>query len=300
VRLFLYLFTKSMIKNILVTGASGKTGNAVISALAQSGYSITAFTHREKYRSELVTVGAAKVLIGDLRDSSALQSALECQHAVYHICPNMTPDECEIGVNLIRFCEQASIGRFLYHSVLHPQIQAMAHHWQKLQVEEHLFQSSLQFTIVQPAVYMQNWLGYREIISNGSFSMPYQVNAKISFLDLRDLGEAIVKIIADESTSYGIYELVGTYPTSQTRVSEIFSSALNKEVKAIETDKNKWYEDAKQSGMPDYTRDTLYAMFSYYDRYGLYGSPKTLASLLGREPRSIEAFIKEIFLTTLK
>lgn len=256
-------------------------------------------THRDKYRVELQTAGADNIVIGDLRDQDAVASALKGQDAIYHICPNMTPDEFELGKTIISLCEKWDVTRFLYHSVLHPQIHSMNHHWQKLLVEEQLFQSSLQYTVIQPAVYMQNWLGYRSAITAGQFSMPYSKNARISYLDLRDLGEGVSKIVSDESTHYGVYEFVGTIPTSQTKVAEVFSEVLQKEIQAIETDRADWLENARQSGMPEYTRDTLYAMFAYYDQYGLSGSPNTLTHLLGRNPASIEEFVQEVFLPTL-
>jgi NAD(P)H dehydrogenase (quinone) len=285
-------------QKILITGASGKTGNAIISGLSLAGYSVTAFTHKESYRQELIGLGADQVLIGNLRDHEALSSALAEQDGIYHICPNMTPDELEIGKEIIRVCEQQAVHRFVYHSVLHPQIQSMNHHWQKLLVEEQLFQSSLKFTIIQPAVYMQNWLGYRAAISQGRFVMPYRVESCLSYLDLRDLGEAASIIFGNSSYIHGVYELVGTSPVSQESVARSFSDCMGKTVTAEESSREDWYKNAIQSGMSEYTRDTLLSMFEYYDRYGLCGSPSTLGSILGKQPRSVEQFIKEIFLTS--
>ena len=61
-------------------------------------------------------------------------------------------------VAAIRAAQSAGVERFVYHSVLHPQVEIMAHHWQKMRVEEQLFESGLSFTILQPAAYMQNVL----------------------------------------------------------------------------------------------------------------------------------------------
>ena len=81
--------------------------------------------------------------------------------AVYHICPNMHPDEVRSAS--WSSGQQKSLGseHFVYHSVLHPQIKEMPHHWKKMQVEGLLFKSGLNFTILQPAAYMQNLLQYK-------------------------------------------------------------------------------------------------------------------------------------------
>ncbi len=54
---------------------------------------------------------------------------------------------------------RSGVTRFVYHSVLHPQIEAMPHHWQKMRTEEMLFAAGFELTVLQPTAYMQNILG---------------------------------------------------------------------------------------------------------------------------------------------
>jgi uncharacterized protein YbjT (DUF2867 family) len=83
------------------------------------------------------------------------------------------------------------VSRFVYHSVLHPQIEAMPHHRAKMRVEEMLFASGLELTILQPAAYMQNILGARRsVIHDGVFRVPYPVETRLSLVDLHDLADA--------------------------------------------------------------------------------------------------------------
>ncbi len=69
------------------------------------------------------------------------------------------------------------------------------------------------------------------------------------------------------------YEFVGTLPISQVEIAAQLSIVLKKPVLAVETSKTVWEENACQSNIPEYTRKTLLAMFDYYDKYGLEGSP---------------------------
>ena len=62
---------------------------------------------------------------------------------------------------LAEAARRAGIRHLVYHSVLHPQVEAMPHHWQKMRVEEQLFAAGLPYTILQPAAYMQNVLAHR-------------------------------------------------------------------------------------------------------------------------------------------
>ena len=169
---------------ILITGAGGKTGRTLIKALSKVE-SVCGFVHREEHVSALQALGAEKVIIGDLRDESAIRSAMQSVRAVYHICPNMNPDEVAIGESVINAARENGVEHFVYHSVLHPQTEKMNHHWQKLRVEEMLLESSLPFTILQPAPYMQNLLaGWNSVMEEGVLRVPYSVYAKFSFIDL--------------------------------------------------------------------------------------------------------------------
>src|SRR5688572_8041394 len=107
---------------ILVTGASGKTGKAIIKSLSEVE-SVCAFVRDEKNIEPLKSLGAEKVFVGDLLDKSALLSATENVRAIYHICPNMNPHEMEIGKLVLDSAKQNGIEHFVYHSVLHPQIE---------------------------------------------------------------------------------------------------------------------------------------------------------------------------------
>src|SRR5689334_6798617 len=113
---------------ILITGAGGKTGRSLIKVLSKAE-SVCAFVHREEHVSVAKSLGAEKVIVGDLHDEVALRSAMQSVRAIYHICPNMNPDEIEIGKLIINETKKAGVEHFVYHSVLHPQTEKMYHHW---------------------------------------------------------------------------------------------------------------------------------------------------------------------------
>ncbi|HEX9596111.1 MAG TPA: NmrA family NAD(P)-binding protein, partial [Anaerolineales bacterium] len=141
---------------ILVTGAAGKTGLAVIHALAQRGAPIRALVRRSDQVQVAREAGATDILTGDLMDQDLVSKAMEGVSAIYLVFPNVHPNEISLGLSAIKAAKKSSIKSIVYHSVLFPQIEALPHHWQKLRVEEALIQSGLVFNILQPASYMQN------------------------------------------------------------------------------------------------------------------------------------------------
>lgn len=212
--------------------------------------------------------------------------------SVYHICPNMSPDEVVIGDLIIDAAYRAGVEHFVYHSVLHPQIETMKHHWQKMRVEEMIFESGLPFTILQPAPYMQNLLaGWKGIVEEGVLRVPYSIQSKFSFLSLEDLAEAAKIVLTESGHKNAVYELAGTVPASHAEVADVFEKILKRKVIAEREEIGDWRLRAEGSGMSGYTIENLVRMFEYYDQWGLAGNPNVLRWLLKSEPRSLEEFI---------
>ena len=277
---------------ILVTGAGGKTGKALIRVLSKD-QSICAFVYREEHVPVVKSLGAEKVIVGDMRDEASIRSAIEGVRAVYHLCPNMSPDEVVIGKLVLRGARKAGVGHFVYHSVLHPQTEKMKHHWQKLRVEEMILESGIPFTILQPAPYMQNLLAnWKSILEEGLLRVPYSVHSKFSFIDLEDLAEAARVVLTEPDHKNAIYELAGTPPTSHVEIAQVCRRVLKRAVRAVTEESGEWRLRVEQGGMSEYAIETLIRMFEYYDQWGLVGNPNVLRWLLKREPVSWELFTR--------
>lgn len=275
---------------ILITGAGGKTGRTLTQALSNLE-SVCALVHREEYVPVLKSLGAEKVILGDMRDDDAIRYAMQEIRAVYHICPNMSPDEVMIGHLVIGEAQKANVEHFVYHSVLHPQTEKMNHHWQKMRVEEMIFESGLQFTILQPAPYMQNLLaGWKSIIEDGILRVPYSVDSRFSFIHIEDVAQAAGIVLSEPNHKSTIYELAGTFPLSHAEVAEIFGRVLRRDVQAEKEETIDWRLRSK--GLSEYAVENLVRMFEYYDQWGLAGNPNVLRWILKREPTSMESFIE--------
>ncbi len=278
---------------ILVTGAAGKTGLAVLSALQKRGVKARALVRNDDQILAVRKVGAAEVVVGDMLDAAVWRLATTAVSAIYHICPNMHPQEVRLGQLLVAAARSASNCHIVYHSVLHPHIREMSHHWEKLKVEKILFDSGLKFTIVQPTAYMQNLLAYwPTIVNEGIFPVPYPVETRLSLVDLQDVAAVAAKLLTEPGHNYATYELVGTEPLSQTAVADTFSQILQCPVEVHSIPLKTWKAQARNNNMADENIKVIASMFSYYARYGMAGSPQVLRFLLGYEPASLATFIK--------
>jgi NAD(P)H dehydrogenase (quinone) len=271
---------------ILVTGASGKTGRAVLRALTRRGERTRALTR------QAVLDLPGEVVQGDLSRADDLARAMRGVDKVYHIPPNMFQNEVELGEIVLNAAQNAGVERFVYHSVLHPQTEEMPHHWNKLRVEERILRSGLNFTILQPCAYMQNILGYWDKITReGIYGVPYAVSTRLSLVDLEDVGEAAAKVLCEAGHAGATYELAGPQALSQDEIAQRIAEVLGKPVTAQALERGQWEASVRARGMVDYEVATLLKMFTYYEKYGFRGNPNMLRYLLGREPRTFADFL---------
>jgi NAD(P)H dehydrogenase (quinone) len=278
---------------ILVTGAAGKTGRALIAALASREEAVRALVHRAEQAAAVRALGAHEVAWGDMRLPGTHERAMMGVRAVYHICPNLSPDEAAIGRCVLEAARAAGVRHFVYHSVLHPQTEEMPHHWQKLRVEEQLFESGLPYTILQPAAYMQNVLAYWDrAAQEGVYAVPYAPETRLGMVDLLDVAEAGAVVLTRPGHEGATYELCGVEVLTQAEIATELGRELQRPVQAQAVALDEWERGVRAAGLGEYQVDTLRRMFRYYERYGFWGNPLVLTGLLGRPPVAFAAFVE--------
>ena len=272
---------------ILVTTAGGKTGRAVIAALAARGVDVRALR-----RSGAPVPGATETVAGDAGD---LGPHLDGIDTVYFIWPNFTAGESNGMARAIEAVAAHGGRRIVYHSVLRPGLEAMPHHWDKLRAEERLAESHLDTVTLQPCSYMQNLEPLLDTVRETGLYQPLGgLDAAISFVDLADVGEAAVRACFDDDMLGGAYELSGPQPLTARDVAAELSQALTRPVTAREISAADWAAAARSAGLPDEAirRGTL--MTEHLLVHGFSGSPVVLEALLGRPPTRLRQYLESV------
>jgi uncharacterized protein YbjT (DUF2867 family) len=284
---------------ILITGANGQTGRAIIKALLSQGEQVRAFVHKPEHIRELNSLGVKEVAVGDMMDQKAVDEAFIGISTVYHICSALNTHEVEIGQIVIKAARSAKIEHFVYHSVLHSILQDMPHHQKKLMVEKLLVDSGMPYTIIQPAVFMQNILESWKLLSEeGIFRQKFfsTTETRMCMLDLEDLAEAVSIILTKPGHAGSTYELCGPENLSLSDMVAAMEQHFGREIK-VETPQDEMFAvQLKKHGAGDYQVDTLIKMFQHYNVHGFIGNPNILTWILGRKPNDFSSFI----LKTLK
>lgn len=238
--------------------------------------------------------GGDDIAFADLGDRDAIAAAAEGCDAIYYIAPNMSEDERRNGDAMILAAHEAGVDRFIFHSVLHTHVQGLPHHWERLFVEEAITESALRYTILQVSSYMQNMLpGWDRMLETGVHAMAYDVDVPMSLVDLDDVAEAAVNVLADDGSVFGVFEIAGPIITLNEKA-DILSRVTGQDIRADKAPQEAALDHAKHAGASDFTLKTMAQMFSHYDIHGLVGSARTLEWILGRPPTDFETFASRV------
>jgi uncharacterized protein YbjT (DUF2867 family) len=184
---------KNRNKVILVTGATGHQGGAVLRHLRARGFSCRALTRDPAKPEARQLVGhGIEIAQGDLEDQASLTRALDGADGVFAVqTPYESGVEAEIrqGKNLIDAAKRLRLSHFVYSSVASANDRTGIPHFDsKFRIEEHLRGTGMRFTIVRPVFFMDNWLGMRPGIDNGELALPLTPETRLQMVAVDDIG----------------------------------------------------------------------------------------------------------------
>jgi uncharacterized protein YbjT (DUF2867 family) len=272
---------------VLATGATGTYAGLVVPALVEHGIEVRAVVHDPAKAHIPRGHGAGEVVQADLADPVSLQRALEGVDGVFLITPAFHPQAAQLGLNMVRAAEAAGVRKLVYNGVYHPSL-GLVNHASTRPVEEALYASELDFTVLQPAMYVQALAPlYQQALSTGSVVMPWSKQSKMTYVDYRDVAESVAIAFTDVRLSRGTFELAAGGMIDRVQIAELLSRVAGRRLVA---------EDSPDGvGLPSGAPDGLVAMFQNYDHNGFHGGNSlVLRTVLQREPRSVAAFVAEL------
>ena len=265
---------------VLVIGATGKTGRAVTRALASHEVDVRAAVRSTEAGKRAYAAGARSISVVDLESGVGFDEALAGVDAVYHLAPNMHPDEVGIAERVAAAAERAGLSRFVFHSVLHPDDVSMPHHLRKAEAEKVIRAHLSGVTVLRPAAYHQNLV---DAAASGRLTVPYSLDAPFTNVDLADVAEVAATVLTRVGHEGLTYDLAGPEVLSVRDLARVATDVVGRPVQAIRVEVAEWVAGSGAT-LSAQARDDLVAMFASYDRGGLVGDPSTLRRLLGHEP----------------
>ena len=202
---------------ILVTGGTGFVGSHLVARLVQAGEQVRALARTR------VEISGVEVVVGDVRDLSAVTAAARDCQAVIHLVGIVR----EIGEatfqrvhvdgtrTVVQACVEAGVGRLLHMSALGARPGARStYHRTKWEAEELVRRSGLQATIFRPSVIFGAGSGFlaelRRLVHRGPV-IPIAGNgmALLQPIWVEDVISCFVGALAKPETAGQAYHLGG-------------------------------------------------------------------------------------------
>jgi uncharacterized protein YbjT (DUF2867 family) len=220
---------------ILVAGATGKQGGAVARSLLDRGFRVRGLTRNpHKPEAQALAEQGAEVVQGDMEDSSDMDTALEGAYGVFTVqnfWETGYDGEVQQGKTVADAAKAAGVEHFVYSSVGSAHRQTGIPHFEsKWQVEEHVRQIGLPYTILRPVFFMQNWEWMREHVLGGTLAQPLDPDKPFQQIAVEDVGAfaAIAFEHPDEWIGREV-DLAGDEPTMP-EIAETFGRVAGKEI----------------------------------------------------------------------
>ena len=152
-----------MAKRILVTGATGAQGGALVRQLLQRGFSVRALTRNpNKPAGQALAVLGAEVVAGDLDDEASLERACVGVYGVFSVQNFWEKGvgyqrEVDQGCKLARAAKKANVQHFVQTSVANCDDAAGVRHFEsKYAIEQYIDSLQLPRTFLREVFFMEN------------------------------------------------------------------------------------------------------------------------------------------------
>ena len=277
---------------ILITGASGTVGSAVLKEVVKSGKPIRAM-YRSKDAAAKVPAGATAA-VADFADKQSLLSVLKGVDTVFLVCSPVR-ELVQLESNVIEACRDAGVRHIVLNSALgagdYPKSFPSWHR----KVEDKLKASGINHTILRPNGFMQNILAYfaPTIRAQGAF---YQSTgtAKISHIDVHDVAAVAAKALFSPSDhSNQTYELNGPEALSHADIAERISKVAGRKIQYVDIPIESQRKSLLDLGMAEWQVGALLELQEYYAAGKCAATNNLVARLLGRAPITLDSFLAE-------
>jgi NAD(P)H dehydrogenase (quinone) len=240
---------------ILVTGATGHLGSAVIKTLLTKipPSQISILTRNEEKRVEFDSKGF-NAFLGSYDDVDSLEKAMEGVETVLLISSGDQGNRIQEHKNVIDTGNKKGVKRIAYTSRCLNNRNTLAN---KLMVEhfdteDYILASGLTYTFFRNILYMDaipQFIGGNIALERGIF-LPAG-DGKVSFALRSEMGEAIANVLLNEKTENKIYNFTGDKTYSFYDIANVLTELSGKEVKYTNVETEKFVGMMQERNLPE-------------------------------------------------
>lgn len=252
-------------KLVLVTGATGQQGGAAVNALLEHGHRVRGLTRNpDSEKARALAARGVEVVTGDFERIDSLVAAATGVDAVYGMTTMFEAGveaETSQGKALVDAVKQAGVQHLVFGSVASAdQNTGIPHFDSKFKVEEYIKASGINYTIIAPVSFMDNFLGpwFLPGLGEGKLAMAVPAETELQHVSVRDIGRFAAVLVDRGASVYGHrFDIAGDDLTGPEAAGVIGAAT------GIETA----YTGFPAEAMREQDED-MYLMFDWFGRVG--------------------------------
>jgi len=251
--------------NVLVTGATGQQGGAVLRALLSKGYRVKALTRRPTSDAarQLASTGA-EVVIGDLTDAASVVQAAKGADTMFLMGNSYEAgleEETRQGIIAADAAKAAGVGHLIYSSVADADKKTGIPHFEsKYLVEQHVQRLGIPYTISAPVAFMENVVAPWSLgaLSQGTQAFAMPPKRALQLVALSDIGAFVAALVERRERVFGKrFDFAGDELSGEDQA-KILSQAIGRPVS---------YREIPIAVARQQSEDAA-LMFEWFDRVG--------------------------------
>ena len=225
-------------KTVLVTGATGRQGGAVIRNMLPKGWQLRALVFKaDNSTVQRLTNQGIEVVRGDLEDPASLESAVRGVYGVYSVQDFWSVGvkrEVQQGKNIADAAKRAGVEHLVYSSAGGAERNSGVDHFEsKWAIESYIRKLGLPATIIRPVAFMENYyIDQVEIgIMKGKLMDPIRSDKPYQTIASSDIGAFVALAFERPKEFIGdAVEIAGSELTNP-EAAQVFSRVLGKPVR---------------------------------------------------------------------
>jgi NAD(P)H dehydrogenase (quinone) len=284
---------------ILVTGATGQLGTAVVTTLLEktSANRVSALVRDENKASALKEKGV-DIRVGSYDDTASLDKAMHGIEKVLLIAGTDEDNRLQQHQNVVDAAKKAGVQCIAYTSRTLKDRKTLANQLMEghFQTEDQIKASGLNYTIFRNVLYMDTlpqFVGGEKVFETG-IHLPTG-HGRVSFALRSEMGEAIAHALLESDRSNRIYELTGSESYSFDDVAATLSDLSGKGVGYAPAEKSVFEAQMKERGVPEIMVQRVVGFLTDIKNGQEEEVSPDLENLLGRKPASLKEGLKVLF-----
>ena len=282
---------------ILVTGATGKTGSAVVRQLLDRGYPVRATVRKRDERADDLEALGAEVVVADFHDLRSMRGAMKGVGRVYFVYPPQGAQLVEATTIAATAARDAGVRGFVSMSQISAREDSDSplarHHWLS---ERILDWADVGAIHIRPTFFaeMLHILGAQTIATEGKLYLPYG-DERHAPVAADDIARVVVGLLTDPEPHVGErYVLTGPRNLTVAEMASVLSEELGTAVEYVDLPLDVWGDAISGvEGLNEFAVTHLKAVALDHQNGIFSGETDVVERIGGQPPQSLPEFIRE-------